>query len=296
MHALQEFVSKHILEEALDLLATVEREKAIAPTDEQRADLYFEPRPNRPPLEEIPHIGRPIWRMSERRGIAELCSEPPSVDDAREYVRKQLNLHHGLVLKTPKTPPPVPDLWIISAGRPDSVLKKLKLKPVDGSPAGFYFDDYLSPMWLIVLPELPVTPETRLLRLCGSRELRTAAVDEIESLPPEDPTRQPLLSMLFVIRHLLSDKPELAAEDPNTMTQARQNAERALQDMYRQGMSRGQSDSKAEDVLAVLAAKGIPVSAALQEQIRTCTDLTTLQRWLLRAVTATRAEDVLKAA
>ena len=66
MHALQEFLSKHILEEALDPIATVEREKTIAPTDEQRADLYFEPRPNRPRLEELPHIGRPIWRMSER--------------------------------------------------------------------------------------------------------------------------------------------------------------------------------------------------------------------------------------
>jgi hypothetical protein len=164
--------------------------------------------------------------------------------------------------------------------------------PAEDWPPGFYMLDGLSPLWVVVLTELPLTAETRILRLCGTPEMRRLAVAEIDSLPEEDPTRQPLLSMLFVIRHLLSDKPELAAEEPDTMTQARQNAERALQDVYRQGMSQ----SKAEDVLAVLAAKGIPASAAIQEKIRNCTDLTTLQRWLLRAVTATTAEDVLMAA
>ena len=292
MHALHEFVSKHVMEEALDVLATVDREKTISPTDEQRADLYFEPRPDRPPLEDIPYIGRPIWRMSERRGIVELCSEPPSLDGVREHVRKQLNLHHALALKFPKSALLVPDLWVLAAGRPDGVLKRLKLEPADGWPRGFYFADGFSPLWVVALTELPLAPETRLLRLCGTPEMRKAVVNEIESLPASDPTRQPLLSMLFIIRHLLSDKPELDAEEPDTMTKDRQDYENFKQEVYR----RGEIKSKADDVLAILAAKGISVSTSLQEKIRSCTDLPTLQRWLLGAVTATTAEDVLKAA
>ncbi len=85
----------HILEEALDSITTVESEKPIAPADVQRADLYFEPQPERPPLASVPHIGRFIWRMSERRGIAELCSSRPTVGDARAYVRKQLTWARG---------------------------------------------------------------------------------------------------------------------------------------------------------------------------------------------------------
>lgn len=84
------------------------------------------------------------------------------------------------------------------------------------------------------------------------------------------------------------------------MTKARQDAERVLQETYREGMSQGLSQGlsqgRADAVLAVLAAKGIPVSDAVQEQIRGCKDLDVLQRWLLRAVTATTAEDVLQAA
>lgn len=84
------------------------------------------------------------------------------------------------------------------------------------------------------------------------------------------------------------------------MTKARQEFENFVQETFRQGQSEGRSQGllrgKAEDVLVVLGAKGIAVSDAIREQIRACTDLDTLQRWLVRAVTATTAEDVLGAA
>lgn len=291
MRAFHDFLTKHLLEEALDLLTNVEREKPISPTDEQRADLCFEPRTDRPPFEAVRHIGV-IWRMSQRRGLVEIFSEPPSLGEVRGCVRKQLNLHHGLSLKPGSPSVAVPNLWVLSAGRPDAVLSRLKLDPAEGWPRGFYFLDGLSPVWVVALTELPGTPETRILRLCGTPEMRRMAVAEIDALPEDDPTRQPLLSMLFVIRHLLQDQPDLDAEEADTMTQARQDFEKFKQEVYRQGMSRG----KADGVLEVLAAKGIPVPDSIREQIRSCTDLDTLHRWMIRAVTAATAEDVLRAA
>ena len=289
MRALHDFLAKYLLEEALDLLTAVEREKPISATDEQRADLYFEPRPDRPPLAAVPHVGI-LWRMSLRRGLVEAFSGAPSLAEVRSCVRKQLNLHHSLGLKLSGVV--VPDLWVLCAGRPDAVVAKLGLQPADGWPCGFYCSDGLSPLWVVALTELPTTPETRLLRLCGTPEMRRAAVAEIDSLPPQDPSRQPLLSMLFVVRYLLREDPELNAEEQGPMTKARQEFENFVQETYRQGMSRGQ----AEGVLAVLSAKGIAVSDAVREQIRACTDLDTLQRWLIRAVSATTAEEVIQAA
>jgi hypothetical protein len=97
---------------------------------------------------------------------------------------------------------------------------------------------------------------------------------------------------LTVIRHLLRDQPDLEAEEADTMTQARLDFENFKQEVYRQGMSRRGAD----DVLAVLKAKGIPVSPMAEQQIRSCSDLDTLHRWMILAVNATTAEDVLRAA
>ena len=297
MRALHDFLAKYLLEEALDLLTSVEREKPISATDEQRADLYFEPRPDRPPEHAVPHVGV-VWRMSLRRGLVEAFSVSPSLAEVRGCVRKQLNLHHGLSLRLGRVA--VPDLWLLCAGRPDGAMEKLGLQAAAGWPRGFYGADGLSPLWVVALTELPETPETRLLRLCGTLEMRRAAVAEIDALPPEDPSRQPLLSMLFVVRYLLREDPELNTKEPDAMTRARQEFENFQQEAYRQGMSQGMSQGKAqgkaEGVLAVLGAKGIAVSDALRERIRACTDLDTLQRWLVRAATATTVEDVVGAA
>ena len=154
MRALHDFLTKHVLEEAFDLLSDVELEKAISPTDEQRADLYFEPRPNRPPYVLVQHIGT-IWRMSERRGLAEIFSSPPSIAEVRNCVRKQLNLHHGLAVKQPSVL--VPDLWLLCAGRPDAVISRLKMEHAEDWPQGFYRSDGLTPLWIVVLTELPCT-------------------------------------------------------------------------------------------------------------------------------------------
>ena len=290
MRALHDFLTKHLLEEALEPLTAVEREKPISPTDEQRADLYFEPRPDRPPPAAVPHVGI-VWHMSLRRGLFEVFSAPPSLAEVRGCVRKQLNLHHGLGLKLGSIA--VPDLWVLCAGRPDALLARLGLPPADGWPRGFYGADTLSPLWVVALTELPATPETRLLRLCGTPEMRAAALAEIEALPTQDPCRQPLHKMLRVILYLLlRDDPARDAQEPDAMTRARQEFENFLQETYRQGASDGQADS----VLTVLGAKGIAVSDAIRAQIRACTDPGTLQRWLVRAVTATRAEDVIEAA
>ena len=45
-------------------------------------------------------------------------------------------------------------------------------------------------------------------------------------------------------------------------------------------------------ILAILAARGLAVSDALRDRIHACDDPDTLQRWLLRALDASQAEDV----
>ena len=313
MYAVHDFFTKHILEEAFDPLSVVELEKVISPADEQRADVYFEPRADRPPYAVVSYLGT-IYRMAERRGLVELFSSSPSPDEVRRCLRKQLQLHQVLQTKAQQAQQqaqaqiPVPDLWLLCAGRPDRALAESKALPARDWPSGFYVLRGLFPLWFVVLPELPLGPETRLLRLCGKPALRDAAIAEIEQLEPDSPARHRLLSVILVMRKLFRPEPKTQKDTQNQeallMTEARRNFERFRQAVYQkgitqgitQGVTQGIFQGKADDILGILVARGLPVSDSVRDRIRVCTDLHTLHTWLLRAVSATTAEEIFTAA
>jgi hypothetical protein len=304
MRALHDVLTKHLLEEALDPLGTIELEKPVAPLDEQRVDLYFEPRSGSdppPPAEQLLHLGL-RRRMTERRCLIEIFSETPSLREVRAGMRKQLNLHHQLCRDLAEPELPVPEQWILSPGRPDSALAALGAAPLcaEGWPGGFYRSPAACPQCIVVLGELPRNAETRLLRLCGPAEMRLVVLRELETLPRHDPARRSLLEVLVEVRYLLvqgAASEAAGTEERDLMTpQMRKAYEQWKADLIQgsvaQGEARGEARGRANAVLSVLAARGIAVSDAIQEQLRACTDLARLDRWLVRAVTARDASEL----
>ena len=64
-------------------------------------------------------------------------------------------------------------------------------------------------------------------------------------------------------------------------------------DFARKYYFRGKAEAKAQDVLAVLAARGIAVPDEARDQITACTEIDQLDEWLLRAATAEGITNVL---
>lgn len=60
-----------------------------------------------------------------------------------------------------------------------------------------------------------------------------------------------------------------------------------------QGLEQGLARGRAEDVLRILAVRGVPVDEPARQRILSCTDVTTLDVWFDRALGATRLADVL---
>ena len=56
--------------------------------------------------------------------------------------------------------------------------------------------------------------------------------------------------------------------------------------LERQGIAKGKAEGRQEDILGVLEARKLPVTAEQRDRIRSCADLETLARWVRRAVTA----------
>ncbi|MBV1860304.1 MAG: hypothetical protein KUG77_17960 [Nannocystaceae bacterium] len=59
-----------------------------------------------------------------------------------------------------------------------------------------------------------------------------------------------------------------------------------------QGRAEGLAEGKADSVLVLLRARGLHVSADVQERIESCGDAERLDRWLVRAATVSDPADV----
>ncbi|MFD4142998.1 hypothetical protein [Streptomyces sp. NPDC058572] len=59
-----------------------------------------------------------------------------------------------------------------------------------------------------------------------------------------------------------------------------------------EGRAEGRAKGRAEDILLILERRGVDVPDEAREQITGCGDLDTLSRWLVRAVTASSAEEI----
>jgi hypothetical protein len=62
--------------------------------------------------------------------------------------------------------------------------------------------------------------------------------------------------------------------------------------LVRDGYRKGKTAGKAESVLTLLDARGVRLSKSLREKILSCTDSSTLDRWLKNAISAASAEEV----
>jgi hypothetical protein len=72
-----------------------------------------------------------------------------------------------------------------------------------------------------------------------------------------------------------------------------QQAREYGQEQRSEGKAEGKAEGKVEAILAVLAARNIPVRSELRARIAACTDVATLDRWIARCVTAQSADEVL---
>ncbi|MEI7894167.1 MAG: hypothetical protein WCI05_13825, partial [Myxococcales bacterium] len=61
------------------------------------------------------------------------------------------------------------------------------------------------------------------------------------------------------------------------------------------GEAKGEAKGRAEGVLMICRARGLTADDAIRESVLACRDLPTLERWLVRAATATSIDEVFAA-
>src|SRR6185312_5468360 len=97
--------------------------------------------------------------------------------------------------------PPLPVLWVLSAGRPSSANEAFGFQPAESWPAGVYRAPRGFHAGLVVVRELPKTRDPLLLRLLGAGKVFREALAELAALPPE--ARESVLVRPVLLRYRL---------------------------------------------------------------------------------------------
>jgi hypothetical protein len=289
-----DYLAKQIGQEALSPSGTTVAHHEIHP-ETQYADLRHEPDPacqaerNRTGL---------LGRMATEPCVIEVYSEAPDAEEFRACLSKHLASWQGRARKTRsdirkrseqgRAPAAFVDsfLWLIAAGAPTMLLTKLELKAAPGWPAGVYlFGGDVLRVGLVVASELPRDATTLLVRLMAAGPLLVQAVKELAALPENAHERAVAEPVLLAFQRVLGQKPSRTPNEQEFIV--------AMQSSWKDARIEGRAEAKAEAVLTVLRVRGIAVSDAVRAKILAQKDLSRLERWHEKAITATSIAEVI---
>ena len=158
----------------------------------QYADLRHDPDPAR--QAERDRLGL-LGRIAASFCLIEVYSDAPGGEEFRACLMKHLESWQERARRArsdrkqdePLLGAFVPSfLWIIAAGKPASLLAKLKIEPATGWPTGVYlFGDDVLRVGIIAASELPRDRTTLLIRLMAAGPLLAAATQEVAALPSD---------------------------------------------------------------------------------------------------------------
>lgn len=153
-----------------------------------QADVWVAPTPGQESdVEKLGVLGRMI---ALGPCLVEPFSGVPDEQDVRSCILKQDSLHHAQrrdARAREQPAPEFPPLWVISTGRPERIIAAMQLQPMPDWPAGCFAGAPFGRFHLIIVRQLPRTPETLLVRLLSSGKTFSAAMHDLARVPETAP-------------------------------------------------------------------------------------------------------------
>jgi predicted transposase YdaD len=188
-----------------------------------------------------------------------------------EYLLDDLTAEREEALRARPGPPLARLAWLVLRyGRTGELARKL-------------------PDWVALFAQVQATPEglehlraiLRYILWIGDEPVREAAEQVLNSVLDEQRAEE-----------LMRSYGEELIERGRQQGLAR-GREEGREEGLKQGLAQGRLHGRAEAVLRLLTARGLHVDPAARQRILSCSDVTTLDRWLDRALHATSLSEVL---
>ncbi|NCT45326.1 MAG: DUF4351 domain-containing protein, partial [Microcystis aeruginosa G11-09] len=126
----------------------------------------------------------------------------------REQLQREAHRHQQPLLAEN-----IPRLWILTPTASQRIITAFSALNNPDWGEGIYFLPPALTTALIVLHQLPETPETLWLRLLGRGGTRTRAIDELEALSPSHPFKSASLKLLYNLSRNLQALPKRTQEE-----------------------------------------------------------------------------------
>ena len=276
---------KDLCRESLEPDGTFESDAEATPAT-QRIDGWFIPDPTRTPTRDRFGLFGQITR--------EACTlEPfhatPDGEEVGECIRKLWNFRHVLGLRS--SAPPLPRLWILSSGRPESGIEDFSFGRIEGAAPGLYEGPRRLFTGLVVISELLETRETLLLRLMGAGRTLQRAIAELKALPREAPESAVALPVLLRYRlEVPADPAKRTSDDEEFLMSTYEIVEAWKREQRQAGIQEGRQEGRQEAVLDLYEARFGVLQEDLAAIVRATHDDATLRDWLKLAGTGTADE------
>ena len=209
--------SKDYLEELLSPYGEVKAPQRVA-SEVREIDLYFRPLPNLE-LAMVRPLGI-LGRMAARPNpsIFEPFRNPVSEDEICDCLGKLLDVRRSLQRQANRnnrrlSNEALPKLWILTPTASPTILSRFSAMLEENWLPGIYGMGEAFRSAIVVIHQLPQTPETLWLRLLGRGRVQEQAIDELEALSPDIPLRSMILNLLYHLERTLAVRQDLDEGD-----------------------------------------------------------------------------------
>ena len=158
----------------------------------------------------------------------------------------------------------LPYLWILTPTASQNIINGFKGEITEEFGNGVYLCGRLLRMGIVVIHQLPVTPETLLLRLLGRGKVQTNAISEVESLSDDNPLKSIILEQLYNLQQNLFVQNDVDSEDREVIMR--------LAPLYQEDRARAIQQGRQEEgsslILRQLKRRLGSISPDLEQRVR----------------------------
>lgn len=239
--------AKEYLEELLSPIGTVNIGHDVT-SEIREIDVYFIPGTAIPEYSATLGV---LGKMASTTAIFEPFRNPVSVPEVISCMSKLWDLRGKLERQarrenTPYDDAQLPRLWILTPTASKGLLEGFGGIPnPENWVNGIYFVPAHLKSAIVVIHQLPETPETMWLRILGKGKVQQRAIAELSSLATDDPLRIIALELLYRLQsHLVVETQEEFEPEERELIMAiaplfQQQVEAAQQQGIEQGIERG---------------------------------------------------------
>ena len=280
--------TKQYIQELLKELGQTETSKTMT-SERREIDIFFTPNPEK--IAAASHLGL-LGRLATTPAVFEPFSNPVKPKEICSCLVKLLDLkaefeRQAVREKRRLTPAELPRLWMMTPTASAAVLADFGATlDLENFPGGVYFLPKGLLSAIVVIHQLPPTPETLWLRILGTGKVQKQALQELSQLPPDNSTREITLELLYNLRAMLEARQNLDPKErelimelsPLYLNRLQTVKEEGIQQGVQQGIQQGIQQGQRLMVESLLQVKFGTVDAELTQIIEALIEIPTLER------------------